>query len=246
MSINIQQPQITISIVTATFNAAGHLPRLIASLRAQTDKAFEWVVSDGASTDSTIDLLSDIYDLNIVLDSRPDFGIYDALNRAIKLSKGEYYLVLGADDMIYPDTISSFRRIIETSTADLITARVFVDGQICNTRRSWSWLYGAFAYISSHAVGTLIRKSLHQHNGMYSTRFPIAADQFFIKKACENGAEVLKANFVSGEYSTHGTSGVDIVGTLSENFRVQLLTGENRFIQVIILFLRLIKNYQRL
>ena len=246
MAISIQEPQMLISIVTATYNAADHLPRLIASLRAQTDRAFEWVVSDGASTDKTIELLSDIYDLNIVLDSRPDFGIYDALNRAIELSKGEYYLVLGADDMIYPDTISSFRRIIDTSDADLITAQIFADGHICNFRRPWSWLYGAFAYISSHAVGTLIRKRLHQQNGMYSTRFPIAADQLFIKQACRNGARIIKANFVSGEYSINGTSGVDIVGTLSESFRIQLLTGENRFMQLIIFLLRLVKNYRRL
>ena len=39
--------QVTISVITATFNAGGHLPKLIESLRAQTDKDFEWVVADG-------------------------------------------------------------------------------------------------------------------------------------------------------------------------------------------------------
>ncbi|MGZ3612114.1 MAG: glycosyltransferase, partial [Ktedonobacteraceae bacterium] len=43
--------RITISIITATYNAAALLPTLIDSLRVQTDKDFEWIVADGGSTD---------------------------------------------------------------------------------------------------------------------------------------------------------------------------------------------------
>ncbi|MEQ1620720.1 MAG: glycosyltransferase [Methylococcales bacterium] len=236
----------SISIITATYNAAEVLPRLISSLRSQTDKDFEWVISDGASTDGTVEIAQSARDLNLVLDSRPDFGIYDALNRAIQLSTGEYYLVLGADDLLYPEAIASFRRLINTSEADLITAQVLADGVINSVRRPWPWLYGQFAYVSSHAVGTLIRKSLHDQFGLYSRRFPIAADQLFLKKVGDNGARILKAHFVAGEFSTQGTSGNDILGTLTEGLRVQLMTGEKRFWQVLIFFLRLLKNYRRL
>jgi len=90
----------TISIITATYNAAAVLPRLVESLIAQTDQDFEWVVADGASTDGTLEILEQAKTRlkNVVVDSRPDFGIYDAMNRAIKLSKSSYYLIVGADN----------------------------------------------------------------------------------------------------------------------------------------------------
>jgi glycosyltransferase involved in cell wall biosynthesis len=129
-------PRLLISIITATYNAGDRLPRLIESLRAQSDLDFEWVVMDGASTDGTLDLLAEVKDLNLVLDTRPDFGIYDAINRAIEVAGGEYYLVLGADDIIYPETVASFRRVASNSDADLITAQIFADGRIHGVRLS--------------------------------------------------------------------------------------------------------------
>jgi glycosyltransferase involved in cell wall biosynthesis len=80
----------SLSIVTATFNSEKNLPVLVESLRRQTDSDFEWVIADGGSTDGTLSILGKIDDLAIVLSSEPDFGIYDALNRAISLASGEY------------------------------------------------------------------------------------------------------------------------------------------------------------
>lgn len=69
-----------LSVITATYNAIEYLPSLIECLRKQEDQDFEWVVADGASTDGTLELLESITDLNIVITSQEDFGIYDALN----------------------------------------------------------------------------------------------------------------------------------------------------------------------
>ena len=235
-----------ISIITATYNAVEYLPRLVDSLRAQTDKNFEWIVADGNSTDGTKEILENITDLNLIVDSAPDFGIYDALNRAISRSNNDYYLVLGADDILYPDAVSSFRKLIKSTNADMITARVCVDNIIQSTRRAWPWLYGAFFYVSCHAVGTLINKHLHEQYGMYSAKFPIAADQLFLLKAGDGGANIVRADFVAGEFATDGVSGSDVLGALTEGLRVQILTGRNRFVQLIIFFLRVIKNYRKI
>ena len=77
---------VKLTVITATYNAEKYLPNLIKSLREQTCKDFEWIVADGSSTDRTLELLSEVKDLNLVVSSEPDFGIYDALNRAIKLA----------------------------------------------------------------------------------------------------------------------------------------------------------------
>ena len=89
-----------ISIITATFNSAQTLPTLIASIRAQSDRSFEWIVVDGGSRDDTVALLRDAGDVVTRWISEPDFGIYHALNKALLLAQGSYYLVVGSDDTL--------------------------------------------------------------------------------------------------------------------------------------------------
>lgn len=236
-----------ISVITATYNAVYHLPRLVASLRVQDFKNFEWIVADGGSTDGTLEILSQVDDLPLVVDTRPDFGIYDALNRAIKLSSGEYYLVVGADDILHHNAIELFYRSIENNNPDLVSALVRTDtGSLISPEKKWKWFYSQRAYIGAHAVGTLIKKSLHDRFGFYSKDFPIAADQFFIKKACDSGAKIAYADFVAGVFATSGVSSLDRTGLLTESFRVQLRTGECKFLQLCLLVARLIKNYRYL
>lgn len=237
----------TISIISAAQNASKHLPRLIASLRNQVNRNFEWIVADAGSTDGTLEILSQVDDLPLVVDSRPDFGIYDALNRAIKLSSGEYYLVVGADDILHHNAIELFYCSIENNNPDLVSALVRTGtGSLISPEKKWKWFYSQRAYIGAHAVGTLIKKSLHERFGFYSKDFPIAADQFFIKKACDSGAKIVYADFVAGVFSTSGVSSLDRVGLLTESFRVQLRTGECKFLQLCLLVARLIKNYRYL
>ena len=235
-----------LSVITATYNAVEHLPKLIESLRNQEDKEFEWVVADGASTDGTLELLQSIKDLNIKISSQEDFGIYDALNRAIKVSSGEFYLVVGADDLLYPNAICDYKQAIEEGV-DIITAPIeFKYGISHSDGRGSSWLYAQFAYISGHAVGSIYRKSLHQEFGLYSRKFPIAADQFFILKCIKGGAKIKRIKNIAGYFNDAGVSSIDLTGALTEWYRVQLMVGEKKFLQTLLFFMRLIKNYKKI
>lgn len=95
-----------ITVITATYNASKVLPGLIDSLRSQTDQDFEWIVVDGASTDGTVELVEAAGDVVTRWVSEPDFGIYHALNKALGLATGEYYLVLGADDRLRTEGVA--------------------------------------------------------------------------------------------------------------------------------------------
>jgi glycosyltransferase involved in cell wall biosynthesis len=230
-----------ISVITATFNAAGDLPGLIASLRAQTDHDFEWIVVDGASTDTTSDLLRASTDIVSESISEPDFGIYDALNKALRLSSGEYYVVLGADDRLFPDAIAQFKHHALTSRVDIVTAGISIDGVVTFRKSGNSWLHGMFAYVSGHSVGTLIRRDLHDRFGIYSRRFPVGADMYFIKTACMSpGVRVHQANFVAGEHGNAGVSSIDKAATFCDCFRVQLETERYQFLQIAIFLAKLI------
>lgn len=239
------QPKL--SIITATFNSGKIIPGLIGSLKSQTDLDFEWVIADGGSTDGTLNQIAEAAsNLRVVVDSREDFGVYDALNRAIRRATGDYYLVLGADDTLCPEAIANFRSCVVSCGADIVTAKIKCAGKIVGVRRAWPWLYGQFAYVSAHAVGALIRRGLHDQLGFYSRHYPIAADQLFLKQAVRAGAQVLEADFVAGEFHEGGLSGSDILGALSEGFRVQVKTGENPVLQFFIFILRVLKNWRRI
>jgi glycosyltransferase involved in cell wall biosynthesis len=235
-----------ITIVSATLNAASVLPRLLACLRAQTDRDFEWVVADGGSTDGTQALLESATDLRVHVAEAKDFGIYDALNRALQLVCEGYYLVVGADDTLDADAVANFRRAARAAgQPDFIAAAIRQNGKVIRPRRGWGWLYGIQGVASSHAVGLLIKRDLHRLHGMYSSKFPIAADQLFVKSALAKGASIERVAFVAGEFSVHGTSGNDPLGVLTEIFRCQVRTERFILPQYLIFLLRLTKLYLR-
>jgi glycosyltransferase involved in cell wall biosynthesis len=242
----------TISIVTATYNAAALLPRLVASLTAQTDQDFEWVVADGGSNDDTLKIAEEARASlkQVVLTSQPDFGIYDALNRAIKRTTAEYYLVIGADDVLDPSAVANFKRLGSQTRADILTAAVDYGGRcgILRRPRGSAWLRGAMAYVTGHAVGAAFKKSLHDRKsvGLYSKTYPICADQLFIKRVIKSGASVAVGDFLAGSFGVNGISSTNIAGVHSEFFRVQLETERFKSLQVLLHILRLLKNFPKL
>ncbi|MDR2240976.1 MAG: glycosyltransferase [Zoogloeaceae bacterium] len=239
-----------LSIITSTFNAEKYLPRLIESLRQQTDKEFEWVVIDGDSADGTVELLRDVTDLPLVWRSEPDFGIYDALNKAIKLCTGEFYLVVGADDRLDPAAVANYKALGIATGADILTAAVDYgsDVGIVAKPRGSSWLKGQMAFVTGHSVGSVYRKNLHEKAGVgfYSKAYPIAADQLFIKRAVQSGARVAVGDFLTGHFGEDGVSTVNVAGTMTEFFRAQLQTERCKGLQVLLFVLRLLKNFPKL
>lgn len=233
-----------LSVITATYNASRHLPRLIESLRAQTDRQFEWVICDGLSTDGTAEMIKGASDIVTDWRSEPDCGIYDALNKALRMASGEYYLVLGADDRIEPGTIQNYRNAVETSGADIVTARVKVNGRVASPRpHSLHWLYAHHAYVSEHAVGSLIRRSLHNKFGDYARSYPIGADALFLKVVCaQPDTRVYCAEFLAGEYGYSGASRKDRAGAICDYFRAQLATERYKFLQVLLFVAKVLWN----
>lgn len=92
----------TLSIIIATFNAGPHLKECLASIREQSFNDLEILVVDGGSTDNTIDILKTTDDPCLSWTSSPDAGIYDAMNKGIKLAKGKWCYFMGADDRLLP------------------------------------------------------------------------------------------------------------------------------------------------
>jgi len=237
----------SISVVTVTLNAERVLPRLLASLRAQSDKSFEYVVIDGASQDGTWSLVEGAGDIVTYAVSEPDCGLYDALNKAIRRVRSDYYVVLGADDTLHPDAIRNYKKSAQETGADVVVAKVKVRNRIrSGYRPNRAWL-GHSAMITSHSVGMLIRSNLHSRFGEYPMRYPVLADGYIIKKLCTSASvKTVEAGFVAGEFSIDGISHRSLIRALCESWQIQIDTGEHPVVQFLLFQTRLLRNLFRI
>lgn len=103
---------IKFSIATVTYNAAATIRRTLDSVSAQTYDAVEHIIIDGCSTDSTISEVQLYVERNtdqrhphsIILIREPDDGLYDAMNKALAVAKGDYIIFLNAGDKFHSNT----------------------------------------------------------------------------------------------------------------------------------------------
>jgi glycosyltransferase involved in cell wall biosynthesis len=228
-----------ISIITATFNAASNLPNLVKSLREQSNNSFEWIVADGGSNDNTLSILNEVKDLKVTISSQSDFGIYDALNRAIKLARNDYYVVIGSDDTFSIDAVENFLSAIDGNST-IITTPLLVDNKIYDLSRFPTFISGFHSKICGHSIATLFKKSLHDKYGYYSKKYPIAADYEFMMKLILNNEPIKKCNFIAGSYGTNGISSIDKLGSATEVMRIMIANRFSTFIQLSIFLARII------
>lgn len=96
--IEIKEKKIKYSIITVTYNAASTLEETILSVIKQRNINYEYIIIDGGSKDSTIDIIKKYQDRIYYWISEKDKGIYDAMNKGLKIASGDFVIFLGADD----------------------------------------------------------------------------------------------------------------------------------------------------
>ena len=103
-----------VSIITITFNAARTLQRTLDSVACQTYADIEHLIIDGASKDDTLAIAKRYQQQShheVVIQSEPDRGLYDAMNKGLQKATGDYLVFLNAGDTLYaPDTIEVVAR----------------------------------------------------------------------------------------------------------------------------------------
>lgn len=100
-----------ISVITPCLNRAGFITEAVESVRLQDHHQVQHVIVDGGSTDGTLEALHAYPDLRVI--SEPDRGIYDGLNKGIRLAEGEVIGFLNTDDLYEPNVLGSIARAFE-------------------------------------------------------------------------------------------------------------------------------------
>ena len=110
-----------ISVITITYNAADTLPLTMESVAEQTFMDFEHLVVDGASKDDTIILARRMGTQGIRILSEPDKGLYDAMNKGLRMARGRYLIFLNSGDRFHaPDTLTAYADAVFERNPDII------------------------------------------------------------------------------------------------------------------------------
>lgn len=94
-----------ISVITVVFNAKNDLEKTVRSVLSQTFPGIEYIIVDGGSTDGTVDVIKVYEDRIAKWCSEADFGIYDAMNKGVRMATSDYVLFMNAGDIFYDENV---------------------------------------------------------------------------------------------------------------------------------------------
>lgn len=161
-----------VSVITVVFNGEKTIESTIDSVGLQDYQNIEYIICDGNSTDSTVDIIKRNSSIVSHYISEPDRGVYDAMNKAIGLATGEWLIFLGCDDCLADS--SSISTLVDSIGNE--TMLVYGDIQYTNGSRFVSKLdHSILIGNTVHHQASLYRNSLF-NNFSYNTRYKICSD----------------------------------------------------------------------
>ena len=172
------------SIITVTYNSASTLNDCITSVRTQNYSDIEHIIIDGGSKDGTLSLLNSKSDGFANIISEPDKGIYDAMNKGIKLATGEIIVFLNSDDFyinqkVISRVVREFERdpLLDACYADLIYVDQFDTSKIIRFMKSSKFKEGLFSkgWCPPHPT-FFVRRSVFKKFGNFDLNFRFASD----------------------------------------------------------------------
>lgn len=174
---------ILISVVTAVYNRKSTVQNAIDSVQSQTYPNVEHIVQDGGSTDGTLDVLKHLGQSGFSLESRPDRGIYDAINKGIGRATGDVIGLMHSDDYFAaPDVLESVAAAFADPTVDGVYGDLDYVAETNTSRVIRKWRSGPYnpeslrrGWMPPHPT-LYLRRSVFETWGLYDTTFQIAAD----------------------------------------------------------------------
>lgn len=173
-----------VSLLLTTYNCVLNLPVTLESIQSQTYPAIEVVIVDGCSTDGTLALIEQFAEnggVEVKWISEPDKGLYDAMNKAYRMSTGDIIAVCN-DKLSEKDSVASFVKAIEEAGEGCVGAHsdlVYVEGD--KLIRSWHMGQGDIrqGWMPGHPA-LYLKREVYEKYGQYDITYRLAADYEFM------------------------------------------------------------------
>jgi glycosyltransferase involved in cell wall biosynthesis len=213
-----------VSVITVTYNAERYLEQTILSIINQTYKNIEYIIVDGKSTDQTTYIIAQYSHHISNWVSEQDTGIYDAMNKGIKLSNGELIGILNAGDFYQSDAVE------QMVSAYLANPQIGIfHGNI-----NYYWENGVFfkekkanpdlsvLYRENNIFHPtfFVTKLIYHKNGLFDLRYRISADLDFAIRNYKKGVQFFYLDKVITNFRLGGISTQRINHSLWERFKI--------------------------
>lgn len=172
-----------VTIITAVLNGEKHIEQALLSVNSQSYKNIEHIVIDGSSTDRTVEIIEQCNKNSLLVISEPDLGLYDALNKGIRLSTGDIIGFVHSDDFLADDAV--IEKIADKFQDHRVEA-VYGDlDYVCRNNSSRivrHWSNGRFhseklrrGWMPAHPT-LYLRRSVYERIGGFDKTLQISAD----------------------------------------------------------------------
>lgn len=188
------------SIITVCYNAEKYIRSTILSVLQQEYKNYQYIIKDGKSSDSTMEIVHELLDGNdrVKIISERDSGIYDAMNEAAEFAEGEYVLFLNAGDSFCDGTVlKKTDEFLKKNIADVLYGNIIqIDGSKKNIRKYGPIYKKKIFYLTGDSIchqALFVKRELLKRK--FDTSYQVCADRewqlYWLSK---------KAKFVSAPF----------------------------------------------
>ena len=210
-----------VSIITTTYNDSANLKKTIKQIEAQDYENIEYMIVDGASKDNTLEVISQAKERfgdRLIWISEKDKGIYDAINKGLKLATGDY-IGLCFDQFASKDVISKMVAIMEKEGTDGVHGDLdYVDGE--KIVRKWRNGQGDIrkGWMPGHPT-LYLKREVYETYGLYKTDYRISADYEYMIRILKDGK--VKLSYIPEVLikMSHGGTSTNSLGAYLEGLK---------------------------
>jgi len=218
------------SIVTVCFNSAKTIRQTFDSVLQQECFDYEYIVVDGASSDGTVDIIKEYepkFAGRMRWISEPDTGIYNAMNKGIRLAGGEFVAFIGSDDYYEPHAFKKMAAAIQANPDFNIYYGIVRTLQPQNDKLEHMLVRHSHLFITGFSLmhqGVFTSRKLMLDSGLFDESFRITADyDFFLRVFLNNTGLFFPVDDIIAAYRQTGVSASAALrrSTNTEYWRVQ-------------------------
>lgn len=219
-----------VSVITVSYNSEKFIEETIQSVLNQNYCNIEYIIIDGESNDNTENIINKYRGYNIKIISEPDAGIYDAMNKGVKVSSGEYiYFLNCGDTFVSNDVITKVINELETKQADVLYGdiyNVYGGEKVCSDYSNLNLNFWGFAKGESICHQAIFANRKTFNNNTFDENFKICADKNWIIRCAENKNEFHYIDTIICNFDKSGISAVKENGVVIKK-ETQMILKQN-------------------